>query len=95
MTTKNTLLAEVSGLVKVEFAKYLSDAFPIAEVTSEFLTDADGEEYVRTMVILEDGHPKLDGRVLNKFSMHIDPICTERGFNRPTIAYANRSEIPV
>ena len=95
MTTKTALLAEVSNLVKVEFSKYMSKDFPVADVTSEILTDAEGEEYVRTMVILEDGHPKLDGRVLNNFSRHMDPLCMERGFNRPTIVYANRSEIPV
>ena len=33
MTTKNTFLAEISDLVKVELPKYLSDAFPIAKVT--------------------------------------------------------------
>ena len=95
MTTKTALLAEVSNLVKLEFGKYMSKDFPVADVTSEILTDAEGEEYVRTMVILEDGHPKLDGRMLNKFSMYMDPLCTERGFNSPTIVYANRSEIPV
>ena len=95
MTRDDTLLAQVSDLVQIELAKYLSEAFPIAEVTSEFLPGADGEDYIRTTVIFEDGHPELDGRALNKFSLHIDPLCTERGFNRPTIAYANRSEIPV
>jgi hypothetical protein len=95
VTRDDTLLAQVSDLVQIELAKYLSEAFPIAEVTSEFLPGADGEDYIRTTVIFEDGHPELDGRALNKFSLHIDPLCTERGFNRPAIAYANRSEIPV
>ena len=95
MTRDDTLLAQVSDLVQIELAKYLSEAFPIAEVTSEFLPGAHGEDYIRTTVIFEDGHPELDGRALNKFSLHIDPLCTERGFTRPTIAYANRSEIPV
>ena len=70
-------------------------AYPIAEVTSEILRGANGEDYIRTTVILEDGHPELDGRALNKFTLHIAPLCTERGFKRPTIVYANRSEIPV
>ena len=94
MTTDNTLLAQVSELVQIELAKYLPDTYPIAEVTSEILPGANCEDYIRTTVILEDGHPELDGRALNKFTLHIDPLCTERGFKRPTIVYANRSEIP-
>ena len=64
-------------------------AYPIAEVTSEILPGANGEDYIRTTVILEDGHPELDGRALNKFTLHIAPLCTERGFKRPTIVYAH------
>ena len=95
MTTDKTLLAQVSDLVQIELAKYLPDAYLIADVTSETLPDANGEDYIRTTVILEDGHPELDGRTLNKFTLHIDPLCTERGFKRPTIVYANRSEFPL
>ena len=100
MTTDNTLLAQVSDLVQIELTKYLSDAYAsdayaIAEVTSEIQPGANGEDCIRTTVILEDGHPELDGRALNKFTLHIDPLCTERGFKRPTIVYANRSETPV
>lgn len=95
MTTHETLLPEISDLVQIELAKYLSEAFPIAEVTSQFLPGANGEDYLRTTVILEDGHPKLDPHILNKFTLHIDTVCTERGFYRPTIVYADRSEIPV
>ena len=68
-------------------------AYPIAEVTSEILPGANGEDYIRTTVILEDGHPELDGRALNKFTLHIAPLCTERGFKRPTIVYANISHM--
>ena len=57
MTTPETLLPEISDLVQIELAKYLSEAFPIAEVTSQFLPGANGEDYLRTTVILEDGHP--------------------------------------
>ena len=94
MTASDTTLAHVSDLVHTELARYLSDAFAIAEVISEFLPSPDGDDYIRTTVVFEDGHPELDARALNKFSLHIDPLCTERGFDRPTIAYANRSEIP-
>ena len=52
------------------------------------------DDYIRTTVILEDGHPELDARTLNKFSLHIAALCMQRGFDRPTIAYANRSEVP-
>ena len=94
MTASDTTLANVSDLVRIELAGFLSDAFVIAEVTSEFLPTPDGDDYIRTTVILEDDHPELDPRVLNKFSLHIDPLWTERGFDRPVIVYADRSEIP-
>lgn len=94
MTASETTLSHVSDLVQSEISGYLSDAFVIAEVTSEFLPSPDGDDYIRTTVIFEDDHPELDGRALNDFSLHIDPLCTERGFDRPTIVYANRSEIP-
>ena len=79
MTTDNTLPAQVSDLVQIELAKYLPDAYPIADVTSEILPGANGENYIRTTVILEDGHPELDGRALNKFTLHIDPLYTATG----------------
>jgi hypothetical protein len=93
MNASRTILAEVSDLVRIELAGYLSDAFVIADVTSELLPGPDGDDYIRTTVIFEDGHPKLDAHALNKFSTNIDPLCQARGFDRPTIAYANRSEI--
>ena len=94
MTASHATLPHVSDLVHIELARYLSDAFVIAEVTSEFLPSPDGDDYIRTTVILEDDHPELDARALNKFSLHIEPLCRNRGFDRPTIAFANRSEIP-
>ena len=94
MTLSRASLARVSDLVRVELAGYLSDAFVISEVTSESLPGPDGDDYIRTIVIFEDDHPELDARALNRFSLHIDPLCAERGFDRPTIAYADRSEIP-
>ena len=94
MTASHAMLAHVSDLVRIELAGYLPDAFVIAGVTSELLSGPDGDDYVRTTVIFEDDHPELDARSLNKFSTQIDPLCKARGFDRPTIAYANRSEIP-
>ena len=94
MPASDITLAQVSDLVRTEFDGYLSDAFAIADVVSEFLPGPDGEDYIRTIVILEDDHPKLDGRTLNKFSLHIHPLCAARGFDRPVVVYAGRSEIP-
>ena len=94
MTASDTTLANVSDIVRTEIAGFLSDAFVIADVTSEFLPGPEGDDYVRTTVVLEDDHPELDPRVLNKFSLHIHPLCMEQGFDRPVVVYANRSEIP-
>lgn len=94
MTASYADLAHVSDLIRIELARFLPDAFVIVEVTSEFLPGPDGDDYIRTTVLFEDDHPELDARALNKFSTHIDPLCKERGFDRPTIAYASRSAIP-
>ena len=94
MAASDATLAHVSDLVRIELAKYLPEAFVIAEVTSQFLPTSEGDDYVRTTVIFEDEHPELDPRALNNFSLHITPLCTARGFDRPTITYTNRSEIP-
>ena len=94
MTAPDITLADVSDLVHIELAEYLSNDFLIAEVTSEFLPGADGNDYIRTTVIFEDGHPELDARALNKFSRRLEPLCAKRGFRRPTVTYADRSEIP-
>ena len=94
MTASYADLAHVSDLVHIELSRCLSDAFVIVEVTSEFLPGPDGDDYIRTTVIFEDGHPDLDARALNLFSTHIGSLCKERGFDRPTIAYSSRSAIP-
>ncbi len=94
MNAFQATLADVPDLVRMELAGYLSDAFVIADVTSELLPGPDGGDYIRTTVIFKDDHPELDARALNEFSTHIDPLCQARGFDRPTIAYANRSELP-
>ncbi|MYC37858.1 MAG: hypothetical protein F4X66_13245 [Chloroflexi bacterium] len=94
MNASQATLAHISDLVRMELAAYLPADFVIAEVTSESLPGPDGDDYIRTTVIFEDDHPELDARALNKFSLRIDPLCAERGLDRPTIAYADRSEIP-
>ena len=62
MTVDCAALAQISDLVHVELAGYLSDAFVIAEVTSESLPGSDGDDYIRTTVVFEDDHPRLDPR---------------------------------
>ena len=96
MTTCDATLLEVSDLVQEELAKFLPNGFLISGVISELLPDPEGEKYIRTIVVLEDGHPELDPRTLytlNNFSQYLHPICVQQGFDRPTIAYANRSEM--
>jgi len=87
-------LTPISDLIRIELVGFLSADFVIAGVTSEILPGPDGGDYIRTTVIFEAGHPELDARALNRFSLRLDPLCAERGFDRPTIAYADRSEIP-
>ena len=94
MAASDPTLAHLSDLVRIELARYLSEDFVIAEVASEFRPSPEGDDYIRTRVIFEDDHPELDARALNNFSLHFNPLCTARGFDRPTITYANRSEIP-
>ena len=60
---------------------------------SELLPDPDGKDYVRTVAILEDGHPELDPGTLNNFYQYLYPIWVQQGLDRPTIAYANASEM--
>ena len=94
MTTSTTPLEHLSDLVHTELNKYLKDQFVITEVRSEILPASEGEDYIRSTVILEDGHLELDPHTLNKFALHIESACAKRGFARPTIAYADKSEIP-
>ena len=93
MTTCDATLLHVSDLVQTELAKFLPSGFLVSGVISELLPDPDGKDNIRTIVVLEDGHPELDPRTLNNFSQYLHPICVQQGFDRPTIAYANRSEM--
>ena len=96
MAVSDLTLSHVSDLVSTELPQYLPpDAFIVSEITSKILTGSDDDEYIKTRVILEDGHPKLDGHTLNRFSLHISDLCIERGLDEPVIVYSNRSEIPV
>ena len=96
MAASDLTLAQISDLVRTELPRYLPpDAYVISEIISKVLPGSSDDEYIRTRVILEDGHPKLDGHTLNRFSLHISNLCIERGLQRPAITYSNRSEIPV
>ena len=94
MTASDPTLVQISDLVHTRVGDYLPDHTCIDRVTSEFLPAADGGEYVRTTVVLEDGHPKLDPRMLNEFFLTLHPLCTARGLDLPSIAYADKSELP-
>lgn len=95
MTTDSLTLKQVSELVKSELPGYLTDEFVIDDVTSEFMEDMEGERYVRTMVIFQDGHPRPNPRALNRFQSDLKPRCDAEELYWPTVVYANRSEIPV
>ena len=93
MTMTDTSLLQISDLVAIEIQGYLPENTRVDHVISDLLPTVDGGEYVRTTVILEDGHPDLDPYVLNEFSRLIHPLFTERGFDVPAIAYADRGEL--
>lgn len=93
MATSQSTLTHISDLVHAELRGYLPDGVHIDRVTSEILPSHDGEDYVRTTVVLEDGHPDLDFRALNRFSLHLHPLCAKLGFVLPAIAYADKSEM--
>ena len=96
MAISDLTLARVSDLVRTELPRYLPpDVFVISEIAPKVLPGPDEDEYVGVRVILEDGHPKLDPRVLNSFTLYITSLCEDRGLERPIVSYANRSEIPV
>ena len=90
----DSTLNYISYLVHSRITGHLPDDVRVDRVFSEFLPTVDGDEYVRTTVVLEDGHPELDPHVLNEFSRLIYPLCLSRGFEAPFIAYADKSELP-
>ena len=94
MAISQSTLPFISDLVHAELQGYLPEDVHIDHVTSEILPAHDGGDYVRTTVVLEDGHPDLDPRVLNRFSLHLHPLCAKLGFDLPGIAYADKSDMP-
>lgn len=93
MTVSDSTLVQISDLVHTKVGEYLPDHTCIDRVTSEILPTSDGEEFVRTTVVLEDGHPELNPRALNEFFLMLHPLCTERGLDLPSIVYADKSEL--
>lgn len=93
MTTTDSTLHHISDLVQTRVEGHLPDDVHVDRVFSEFLPTADEDEYIRTTVVLEDGHPKLDARLLNEFSRVIHTLCMDQGLRAPSIAYANKSEL--
>ena len=90
----DSTLNYISYLVYSRITGHLPDDVQVDRVFSEYLPAVDGDEYVRTTVVLEDGHPDLDPRILNEFSQLIYPLCISRGLEVPFIAYADKSEYP-
>ena len=90
----DSTLNYISYLVYSRLTGHLPDDVCIDRVFSEHLPTVDEDEYVRTTVVLEDGHPKLDPRVLNEFSRAIHTLCIDKGLRAPSIAYAIKSELP-
>ncbi|MYC38416.1 MAG: hypothetical protein F4X66_16120 [Chloroflexi bacterium] len=73
MTFDHADFTPISDPIRIELAGFLSADFVIVGVTSEILPGPEGGDYIRTTVIFEDGHPELDGRALNRFSLRLDP----------------------
>ena len=63
--------------VRSALREFLGDGIAIADVYSEFLPGPDGGDYIRAKVILEDDHPELNARTLDKFSLHIAALCMQ------------------
>ena len=93
MATSEATLRHISDLVHTELQEYLPNDVHIDSVTSEILPAHDGGDYVRTTVVLKDGHPELDPRALNRFLLRLHPLCTQRGFDMPGIAYTDKCEM--
>ena len=94
MTANPETLAKMSKVIKAELPKYLSEEFAIHDVTAQNQPGPDDEHYVHVRVILEDDHPKLDPRLMNRFNSDMYTIFDEVGIDHPpNISYANRSQL--
>ena len=94
MTTKDPTLHDISDMVHARVVRHLPDDVHVDRVFSELLPTEDENEYIRTTVVLEDGHPDLDPNVLNEFSQVVYSLCISSGIEAPFIAYADKGELP-
>ena len=94
MTANPETLEKISGVVRAELPKYLSQEFVIHDVLAQNRPGPDDEDYVHVRVVLEDGHPRLDPRKLTKFSRDMHTLLEQSGIDHPpNISYANRGEL--
>ena len=94
MTANPETLEKISGVVRAELPKYLSEEVLIYDVVAQNRPGPDEEDYVHVRVVLEDNHPKLDPRKLNRFSSDMHDLLEQSGIDHPpNISYANRSEL--
>ena len=94
MTANPETLEKISGVIRTELPKYLSQEFVIHGVTAQNRPGPDDEDYVHVRVILEDDHPRLDPRMMMRFSSDMHTLFDQGGIEHPpVISYANRSEL--
>ena len=94
MTANSETLELISGVVRAQLPKYLSKKVVIYDVVAQNRPGPDDENYVHVRVILEDDHPRLDPRKLNRFSRNMRNLLEQSGIDHhPLISYANRSEL--
>ena len=94
MTANVETLEKISGIIRAELPKYLSQEFVIHEVTAQNRPGPDAEDYVHVRVVLEDNHPRLDPRKIMQFDDDMHTLFERAGIGHtPNISYANRSEL--
>ena len=93
MTADPETLELISGVVRAQLPKYLSEEVVVYDVVAQNRPGPDDEDYVHVRVVLEDD-PKLDPRKLNRFSSDMRDLLERSGIDHsPNISYANRSEL--
>ena len=94
MTTDPETLETISGLIRAQLPKYLSEEVVIYDVVAQNRPGPDDEDCVHVRVVLEDDHPGLDPRNMTKFSLNMRNLLEQSGIDHdPIVSYANRSEL--
>ena len=94
MTMTTDILKEAARIVRTELPKHLSADFVINDVEAESQPGPYCEDYIHVNVILEDGHPALDPRKLQKFKQDLYPMFEQADIiPSPTISYSDRGEL--